>query len=309
MIVLKIFIDKKFIPKGHYQILLERYPNVQFVHDLGGHKDIDVFFGLNATLLEVDLDDYKNLKWIQLYMAGFDNVDVEGLKSRGIKVSNARDIFSITIAEDVIAKISYFNRNIKEFVDNMKVKNWQQIWKDHEIWHSTIGIIGTGSIGKETAKRLRSFEPERILGHRTTNEPVEYFDQIYTGEQGLKDIMSLADYLILAVPLNENTKHMIHKDNLKLMKKSAILINVARGQVIVQDDLIDILENHQIRGAALDVTDPEPLPKDSKLWDLDNCFVTPHNASSSQYMVPRLYELTIENLDRYMIGKEIKYLL
>jgi len=282
MIALKIFIDKKFIPKGHYQILTERYTNVQFVHDLEEHQDIEVFFGLNSTLLKVDLNDYKNLKWIQLYMAGFDNVDVEGIKSKGIKISNARDIFSITIAEDVIAKISYFNRNIKEFVDNMKSKNWQQIWKDYEIWHSTIGIIGTGSIGQETAKRLRSFEPDKIIGHRTKNESVPNFDKIYTGDQGLIDIMALADYLIIAVPLNDSTQHMIHKDNLKHMKKSALLINVARGQVIVQDDLIDILKNHRIRGAALDVTDPEPLPKDSKLWDLDNCFITPHNASASQ---------------------------
>ncbi|MFP4478933.1 MAG: NAD(P)-dependent oxidoreductase [Candidatus Izemoplasmatales bacterium] len=306
---MKIFIDKKFIPKDEYQILIDMFPQVEFVHDFDKHKDIEVFFGLNALLESVDIDQYKNLKWIQLYMAGFDNVDVQGLKSKGLLVSNARDIFSITIAEDIISKILYFNRNIKDFVENMKTKTWQPIWKDPEIYKSTIGIIGTGSIGQETAKRLQSFSPKAILGHRRINQPVEYFNQIFTGEDGLEEVIKNSDYLILAMPLNDETKHMIDKEKLLLMKKNALLINVARGQVIVQDDLIDVLENNLIRGAALDVTDPEPLPKDSKLWDLDNVFISPHNASSSEYMVKRLFDLTLENLKLYMEGKEVKYLL
>ncbi|MDA3932651.1 MAG: NAD(P)-dependent oxidoreductase [Tenericutes bacterium] len=306
---MKIFIDKKFIPKKDYQQLLDMFPQVEFVHDFENHKDIEAFFGLNSLLESVDIDQYKNLEWVQLYMAGFDNVDVEGLKAKGLLVSNARDIFSITIAEDIIAKTLYFNRNIKEFIENMKTKTWQPIWKDPEIYNSTIGIIGTGSIGQETAKRLKSFSPKAILGHRRKDESVEYFNQIFTGEDGLEEVIKNSDYLILAMPLNDETKYMIDKDKLSLMKKNAILINIARGQVIVQDDLIQVLENNQIRGAALDVTDPEPLPKDSKLWDLNNVLITPHNASSSEYMVQRLFDLTLKNLQLYLENKEVKYLL
>jgi len=306
---LKIFIDKKFIPKDEYQKLLDMFPKVEFVHDFEKHKDIEVFFGLNSLLESADIDQYENLKWIQLYMAGFDNVDVKGLKNKGLLISNARDIFSITIAEDVISKILYFNRNIKEFIENMKTRTWQQIWKDPEIFKSTIGIIGTGSIGQETAKRLQSFSPKAILGHRRKDEPVEYFDRIFTGDDGLEEVIKNSDYLILALPLNDETKYLFDKGKLSLMKKNAILVNVARGQVIVQEDLIELLENNQIRGAALDVTDPEPLPKDSKLWDLDNVFITPHNASSSEYMVKRLFDLTLENLQLYLKNITIKYLL
>ena len=306
---MKIFIDKKFIPKDQYDAFIDTYAKIEFVHDLSKHQDIEVFFGLNSTLLTVDLNQYKDLKWVQLYMAGFDNVDVKALKDRGLIVSNARDIFSISIAEDIIAKISYFNRNTREFIEHMKTRTWQQIWKDHEIWHSTIGIIGTGSIGKETAKRLQAFEPSKIIGYRTKQAPVDYFDEIYTGKMGLEKVISQSDYLIIALPLNDHTAYMLHKDNLKLMKPSALLINVARGQVIVQDDLIELLSQGKIRGAALDVTDPEPLPNDSELWALDNCFITPHNASSSQYMVPRLFQLTITNLDRYLSGQDPLYKL
>ncbi|QWC00376.1 NAD(P)-binding domain-containing protein [Mycoplasmatota bacterium] len=306
---MKIFIDKKFIPKDEYNNLKSKFPHIEFVHDLNEHKDIEVFFGLNSLLETINIEEYKQLKWIQLYMAGFDNVDVEGLKKRGLLVSNARDIFSITIAEDIISKILYFNRNTKEFLENMKTKSWQQIWKDPEIYNSTIGIIGTGSIGKEAAKRLTAFSPKAILGYRRTNEPVEYFDEIYTGEEGLNHLIQSVDYLILAMPLNNETQYMIDKEKLSLMKKKALLINVARGQVIVQEDLVEVLENHKIRGAALDVTDPEPLPKESKLWDLENVFITPHNASSSEYMVKRLFDLTLENLKLYLNNKEVNYLL
>lgn len=306
---MKIFIDKRFIPRQKYTNFINQFPQVNFVHDLESNTDIEVFFGLNATLLSVDLSAYKDLKWIQLYMAGFDNVDVEGLKNRGIKVTNARDIFSITIAEDIIAKISYFNRNTREFHENMKVKKWEPIPKDHEIWNSTISIIGTGSIGQETAKRLQAFQPKQILGHRTKNKDVPYFDKIFTGDDGLETVIKEADYLILALPLNENTKHLIDKDKLKLMKKDALLINVARGEIIKQEDLVDVLEEGMIRGAALDVTDPEPLPAHSKLWDLKNCYITPHNASSSMYMKDRLIDLTVDNLSRYLNDQKLIYLL
>jgi len=102
---------------------------------------------------------------------------------------------------------------------------------------------------------------------------------------------------------------LFDKKMLSLMKKEALLINVARGKVIVQEDLISILEKRQIRGAALDVTDPEPLPKDSLLWSLDNCFITAHNASSSMYMKTRLFDLTIDNLERYINDQDLKFLL
>lgn len=306
---MKVFIDKRFIPKDRYVELNDRFPMIDFVYHLEEHKDIEVFFGLNQNLREISLDDYPQLKWIQLYMAGFDNIDLDEIKRKNILVSNARDIFSITIAEDIISKISIFNRHTMEYVDQMKKKEWRQISNEHEIWNSVIGICGTGSIGQETAKRLSAFEPKKIIGYRNKNQEVPYFDEIYTGISGLKEVISQSDYLIIALPLNQDTEYLFDKKMLSLMKKEALLINVARGKVIVQEDLISILEKRQIRGAALDVTDPEPLPKDSLLWSLDNCFITAHNASSSMYMKTRLFDLTTDNLERYINDQDLKFLL
>lgn len=306
---MKIFVEKAFIPKDDLYKFGDLFPNIDFVYELLEHKDIDIFFGSNSLLKKINIDDYKQLKWIQLFMAGFDDVDVEGLKTKGILVSNARDVFSIPIAEDIIGKILFFNREMKTLLNNMKTKTWKQIWRNHELSNSTIGIIGTGSIGQETAKRLQAFSPKKIIGHRRTNQPVQYFDEVYTGTEGLNHVLKTADYVILAMPLNDESKYLINKEKLLLMKETALLINVARGRVIVQDDLIDILKQKKIRGAALDVTDPEPLPSDSELWELDNVFISPHNASSSEYMTKRLLELTLDSLKEYLDNNTIQYLL
>jgi phosphoglycerate dehydrogenase-like enzyme len=111
------------------------------------------------------------------------------------------------------------------------------------------------------------------------------------------------------LPLNKNTYHLINEDALNLMKSNAVLINVARGDIVDQEALIKALKQKKIRGAGLDVTTPEPLPEDSELWSLDNVFITPHNASSSPYMKDRLFEMTVENLELYFNGKKPKYLL
>lgn len=306
---MKVFVEEAFIPKDDLPKLSEKFPNIIFVYNMEENKDIDLFFGSNSILRKVNLDDYRNLKWIQLFMAGFDDIDIDGIKNRGIIVSNARDIFSISIAEDIIGKILFFNRQTKALLSNMKEKKWQPIWRNKELYNSTIGIIGTGSIGQETAKRLQAFSPKKIIGYRRHNKPVQYFDQIYTGEEDLDYLFKTSDYLILAMPLNEDTRYIVNKKKLLMMKESALLINVARGQVIVQEDLIEILEGKKIRGAALDVTDPEPLPSKSKLWELDNVFISPHNASSSEYMTKRLFELTMSNLEKYLDNKEIDYRL
>ncbi|MCF7923760.1 MAG: NAD(P)-binding domain-containing protein [Candidatus Izimaplasma sp.] len=306
---MKVFIDTRLIEEDDYLKLKETFPKIEFTDDLKSASEIEIFFGLNSLLKKVNLKEYKSLKWVQLYMAGFDNVDIKSFKDEGILISNARDIFSITIAEDVVSKILYFNRDINSFVKNKENKVWKPIANEYEIYNSTIGIIGTGSIGKEVAKRLQSFSPKSIIGHRRSSKPVKYFDEIYTNDLGLSKIIQKSDYLILAIPLDENTKYLFDYKKLALMKKNALLINIARGQIIVQDALIKILEEKKIRGAALDVTDPEPLPKSSKLWEFDNVFITPHNASSSEYMKKRLYQLTKDNLKRYLDGLQVKYLL
>jgi len=306
---LKIFVEKKMMGKANYPKILEQFSDVNFVDTLEDNFDVEVMIIMNSTLKNINIDKYKNLKWIQLLMAGYDNVDVKAYKEKGVLVSNARDIFSTSIAEDIFSKILFFNRNTKFYLESMKNQVWSPIKKEPEIYGSTISILGTGSIGQEVAKRMKAFGANRILGFKNIHTSVPYFDEIYTGENGLETVIKEADYLIIALPLNDKTYHLIDKQKISWMKENAVLINVARGNIVDQDYLIEALKQKLIRAAGLDVTDPEPLPKTSELWNLDNVFITPHNASSSPYMKQRLYKMVIQNLSLYLANQKPKYLL
>ncbi|MDT8337304.1 MAG: NAD(P)-dependent oxidoreductase, partial [Candidatus Izemoplasmatales bacterium] len=259
---MKVYVDKKMLGRNNYPKLIEQFNNIDFVDELDNNYDIEVMIIMNSTIKNLDFSKYHNLKWIQLLMAGYDNVDIESLKDKGILVSNARDIFSISIAEDIFSKILYFNRNTKHYLNSMISQTWNPKKKEPEIFNSTISIIGTGSIGQEVAKRMKSFGVKKIYGYKKQQVEVPFFDEIFTDESGLNFLIKEADYLILALPLTKETYHFIDAKKIALMKQSAVLINVARGNIVEQDALVKALKQKQIRGAGLDVTTPEPLPKD-----------------------------------------------
>ncbi len=302
-----VYLDLNFLGDPNRKLLVSRYPNIEFINDKSRCKEIDILVTFNPSfVIGSDLSFYPRLKWIQYFSAGFNGVDFESLKKRNIIFSNAQNIFSKSIAEDVFTKILYFNRNVKHDIDSMKDKSWRPVSYHPELTNSNVLILGVGSIGKEIAKRLKAFEAT-VVGYRRNSKQEDYFDNIITSNSELEVALKNADYVILALPLNENTQYMFNKTKFDLMKKSSLFINVARGKVVNQDDLYNALKNKQIRGAGLDVTDPEPLPSSDPLWNLDNVFITPHNASSSIYMKERLMGLLTMNLDLYISNKPIKY--
>ena len=190
----------------------------------------------------------------------------------------------------------------------MYLGEWNPIRKEPELTGSTVGIVGAGSIGIEVAKRLKSFDT-KVIGYKRKAEAVRFFDEIYTGNEGLEIVIRESDYLIIAVPLTKETMHLINKERISWMKSSAVLINVARGKIVDQDALVDALNAGKLRGAGLDVTTPEPLPKDHPLWKMSQVFITPHNASSSPFMQRRLMELVLHNLERYVNNNTVDYII
>ena len=196
------------------------------------------------------------------------------------------------------------NRNVKKYLQNMKEKVWKKYNDEVELYGSTVGIVGVGSIGKEIAKRLEPFNVN-VIGYRRRYEQEPYFNDIYIGKEGLENLLKQSDYIILALPLNKESYHLINAKTLKLMKPNAVLINIARGEIINQEDLIVALENNWIRAASLDVAVPEPLPSDNKLWTLDNVYITPHNSLSSPNISMRLAELICENIQNFISGNRL----
>ena len=247
-----------------------------------------------------------NLKWIQLLSAGFDGADLDAYAKKGVIITNAKDVYSVQIAEDVFSKILSMDRNIPTYAKQMDQGLWKRHRVDHEIMGSVCGIVGAGSIGREVAKRMKAFGATTI-GLRRSQKSAPYIDTVVTGHEGFVTLLRQSDYVIVSVPLDDNTFHMFSGEAFSAMKPTSLLVNIARGDVIDQDALINALEEGRIRGAALDVTSPEPLPQDSPLWRMPNVLITPHAASESPRQLARLFDMVAANLKRYLLREPLHH--
>lgn len=299
---MKIFVQPSILELPSMQKLQQEFPEITFEHTKHMTNDYDCLIAYPHFVRNLDIKEYTKLQWIQLLTAGFDGIDLEKLRDHHILLTNAKDVYSKTIAEDVLCKILIFNRHVKQYLQAMRQQVWEPIANEPEIANSIVGIIGAGSIAQEIAKRMQACEA-KVIGYRQTPQKKRFFDEIYTGKQGLIDVVSQSDYIVIALPLNNQTKNLFDYPLMRQMKKNALLINIARGDIIVQDDLIKVLQEGLIRGAALDVTTPEPLPKNHPLWTMDNVYITPHNAMSSPFIYDRLAQVLKHNLKLFLAGK------
>ncbi len=291
--------------KPYLQYVSEKFPEIKFIDAEENCPESEVLISKQEHITRDKLEKFPNLKWIQSLSAGFDTIDMEYIKKRGITYTNGKDIYSVPIAEDVICKMLMHNTNALSYIQNQKTHTWTKGLKRKEFCSQTIGIIGTGSIATEIAKRLQGFGVKVIGYKRTPISVLPYFDEIYSGHKGLDIILSLSDYLVVTVDLNKDTYHMLNKNNLKNMKKEASIINIARGSVINQKDLIEMLKNNSISYAGLDVFEIEPLPEHDELWDLDNVYITPHASGIVKNNKDRLKKLIVENIERYSENEQL----
>ncbi|MDY0211244.1 MAG: D-2-hydroxyacid dehydrogenase [Acholeplasma sp.] len=299
---MQIYIDKNSLKDIIFDKLKKVFGEHDFVYE--PNKDVIIAVVSPNRVKASLLDQMPNLKWIQLTTVGYNQIDLEDLRKRNICLTNAKDVYSITIAEDIITKLLVINRNVKKYIKQMSEGKWIAYDNEHELYNANIGFLGSGSLAVHANERLKAFKTFSMC-YRQKQEKHPMFDETYYTKNGLISLLKKADYVINTLPLTDSTKHLLNKESLSYMKKDAVIINVGRGEVIDQQALIEALENHRIRGAALDVTTPEPLPKGSKLWYMDNVYITPHNAPSSPYMFNRLYKLVEENLIRYFKNESL----
>lgn len=302
---MKIWIESSSLKKEYVKQIVDRFPSHEIVTDLDQAEDAEVAVMMPTWVKPEILNRMKNLKLIKLLTAGYNQIDLSELKQRNIKLAYAKDVFSIAIAEDVIAKMLYFNRRLGPYHDHMKEQSWTFEPVSHEIYGSTIGIVGAGSIGDEVAKRLKAFHTH-VIGYRRTKMKQPFYDEMVHHQEGLMDLVRRSDFIIVSIPLTKDTYHMFNQTLFQSMKQTALFINVARGEIVDQDALINALNHDVIRGAALDVTTPEPLPKDHPLWRAKNIFITPHQASASPKMHERLILEVIDTLNRYLVHDSLE---
>ena len=248
----------------------------------------------NGLFLHHPIGKFENLKYIQLTSAGFDRVPMDHVKTHGIEIHNARGVYSIPMAEFALAGVLQLFKRMDFFRENQKKHLWEKHRGLLELAGKTVCILGCGSVGTECAKRFSAFGC-RVIGVARTREPRAYFDAMHRTEE-LMDILPAADILVLAIPLTETTRHLIHGEALAKMKSGAILVNVARGAIVGTPALTEALRTGHLGGAVLDVFEEEPLGADSPLWDLDNVIITPHHSFVGDGNKRRLADIVLTNL-------------
>ncbi|CAG9620656.1 D-2-hydroxyacid dehydrogenase [Sutcliffiella rhizosphaerae] len=262
-------------------------------------KNAEVIVGWKKELQKHVLHNESKLRWIQSWSAGVNSMPLNALDEKGVLLTSANGVHAYPISETIFAMMLGLTRKIHTYVRQQQTKEWHHAHMNMEIHEKTIGIIGVGEIGQETAKIAKAFRMN-VLGVRHSGVSHEYVDKMYTPRE-LKEVLPQCDYIVITVPLTQETNKLIGKNEFILMKDSAFLINIGRGEVIDEEALIHALNNKEIAGAGLDVFENEPLDKNSPLWTMENVIVTPHTSGSTQHYTKRVIEnIFLPNLKKYI---------
>ncbi len=266
-------------------------------------EDTDIFFGFCSEDIFPHL---SNVKWVQASSAGMDKHMYPNMRESDVILTNAAGLYGTHVADQAFALLLGLTRGIHHFTRNQDNHKWGGSKSPMiEIDGFKIGIVGLGGIGMQMVKRAKGFDMHVIAVDAYRTEKPDNVDELMPMDK-LADMMSQVDVVMIACPLTEETRGLINTENLSVMQPTAYLINVARGPIVKEDDLIETLQAGKIAGAGLDVTEVEPLDKESPLWDMDNVIITPHAAGGSQHRMQRITEFFLDNLERYLKGEELK---
>ena len=261
-----------------------------------------------VTGMEIDEDVLGHAEALELFAcayAGTGHLPMDALEDRGVAVTNASGVHGPNIGEHVLANLLVFARRLHEGWRRQGTREWRH-FRAHELQGSTVTVVGLGAIGQSVVERLQGFGVETI-GVRYTPEKGGPTDEVVGfNEDDLHYALARTDYLVLACPLTETTRGLIGSEEFETLPPDSVLVNVARGPVVDTDALVGALRRNHVRGAALDVTDPEPLPEDHPLWNFENCLITPHCSGHTPEYYSRLADIVAENVRRLEDGKELK---
>ncbi len=245
-----------------------------------------------------------NIKWIQALSAGYNQFDIEYLKSRGIKLSKVVGMHNSHMAELAIMAMITLTRQMNMMFEEQVKHNWLNRINQERIYGKTLLIIGCGSIGMTVAQYAKTMGMHVIAANRKLLETSDVLDECYTVDQ-IEKALPKADIVISILPGTPETYHFMTKERFELMKKSAFFINLGRGDGVSTDVLIDVLSNNIIKGAFTDVAEIEPLPSDSPLWSLKNLIITPHIGGHYDDYLLGAFEFFYKNYGLYEKGEEL----
>ncbi len=270
-------------------------------------RDADVYIGWCSPEL---FEEPSSVHWVHSLSVGVENcVSSEGFVASKKILTNSQRLSGPSIAEHAITMMLMLVRGFDQYAAIKRTREWDApilpgqdaVW---EINGKTLLVVGLGGIGTETARRGHGLGMNVIATRNSRREGPDYVSYVGLADE-LLTLTARADVIISTVPLTPKTTGMFDQDFFKTMKKTAYFINIARGKSVVTDDLIEALNEGELAGAGLDVTDPEPLPADHPLWDQPRVIITPHVAHRSELLRDRIWLVAQENLRRYVAGEKL----
>ncbi len=283
----------------------------------GTWKDVDVLYTWHIL---PEPGQAPNLKWVQFNSAGVDSRLTHPIfEQQALRVTTMSGIITGQIAEYVLMAILAFGQKLPNLLRNQQAHHWPESneklrdFMPIELRQSTVGIVGYGSIGRQVARLLRPFGATILAAKKDVIHPEddgytkegmgdphgEFFHRLYPIE-ALHSLLKESDFVVMALPLTDETHHILNEQAFEVTKDTAYVINVGRGGLIDEQALIQALITQQIAGAALDVFETEPLEKESPLWDMENVIISPHVSGISPHLPEETLDLFIENLNRYL---------
>ncbi|MDR3589004.1 MAG: D-2-hydroxyacid dehydrogenase [Negativicutes bacterium] len=244
------------------------------------------------------------LKWVHALTAGVERLVFPEIQADDTILTNSKGIHGIPVSEHVFAMMLAFSRGLNIFIRQQTAKEWtRKKAPTEEIHEKTLGIVGLGSIGREIAKKAKGMGMDVVAVKRETTNEI-FVNKLFKPEQ-LEEMLAIADYVVVALPLTEETQGLFGLKQFEAMKRSAYFFNIARGPIVNEQALATALEKGLIRGAGLDVFQEEPLPATSPLWERPDVIITPHVAALSPHYLDRAITLFVDNLNRYGQNREM----
>ncbi len=256
---------------------------------------------VTGTRVDDELLDWAgDIRLFACMYAGTDHLPLASLADRDVAVTGAAGVHGPNVAEHVLGAMLSFSRQFHVARRQQRHNEWRT-YRAGELKGERVAVVGLGAIGTAVVERLSGFGVETV-GVRYTPEKGGPTDEVL-GFDRFHGALADTAYLALACPLTDTTRGLVDREAFRTLPDSAVVINVARGPVVDTGDLVHALQRHQIRGAALDVTDPEPLPDDHPLWSFGNVLITPHNAGQTPRYYERLVDIVAHNAERALAGE------
>ncbi len=253
----------------------------------------------NGLFLHHDIRKFSSLEYIQLTSAGFDRIPMDYVSEKGIKIFNARGVYSVPMAEFALAGVLSLYKKLEFFYENKKQCIWEKYRGLLELLDKNVLIVGAGNVGAECAKRFSAMGCN-VYGVDLFPTNLEFFIDVLPMTE-LDTMLAQADIVLLTLPLTEDTKGLFDKEKFSVMKNGTILVNISRGAILNSNDLVNALSKN-LGGAVLDVFETEPLDENSPLWDIENVIITPHNSFVGEGNNKRLFEVIVSNLKKNQRG-------